>query len=298
MSELENNLRIVYEWLNKYTFGTVRVTRITLQRISDANASQAAAGMAYYAFFSLFPLLLFLIVGSSFWIENEIAHEGVMQFIRNMFPTAQQLIEANIKQVLQLRGAVGLISVLGFLWSSSSFFSILTRNINQAQPEYARRNFFEDRALALAMIGILALLLALSIISSTLTNILPTIDLFYINGTPLHKTDFWRYFVNAIPFLTTLLLLIALYRYVPKKKMGWNGVLIAGPIAAIAWQAITKAFSWLLQQGLVRYELVYGSLGTVVALMFWIYLISYITLFGAHLSAVIDEKSGKRINFS
>jgi len=38
----------------------------------------------------------------------------------------------------------------------------------------------------------------------------------------------------------------------------------------------------------VQYELVYGSLSTVVALMFWIYLISSITLFGAHLSAVID----------
>jgi len=51
---------------------------------------------------------------------------------------------------------------------------------------------------------------------------------------------------------------------------------------------ITRIFSWVLAKGLVQYELVYGSLSTVVALMFWIYLISSITLFGAHLSAVID----------
>ena len=51
---------------------------------------------------------------------------------------------------------------------------------------------------------------------------------------------------------------------------------------------VTKLFSWVLANGLVKYELVYGSLSTVVALMFWIYLISSITLFGAHLSAVID----------
>lgn len=295
-NSVEKKLRIVYEWLNKRTFGAVRIVRITLQRFSDANAPQAAAGMAYYAFFSLFPLLLFLVVGASFWIENEVAYDWVMQSIHNVLPlpTAQQLIKANIQQVLQLRGAVGLIGLIGFLWSSLSFFSILTRNINRAQPEYAKRNFFEDRALALGMIGVLALLLALSMLSNTLTNILPNIDLFYINGTPLHETALWRYLINTIPFITTLLLLYSLYRYVPKNKMGWYGVLIAGTIAAVAWQAATKIFSWLLQEGLVKYELIYGSLGTVVALMFWIYLISFITLFGAHLSAVIDEKLGKR----
>jgi len=46
-----------------------------------------------------------------------------------------------------------------------------------------------------------------------------------------------------------------------------------------------------LTGGLVSYELVYGSLGTVVALLFWIYLSATITLFGAHLSAVIDRRN-------
>jgi len=50
----------------------------------------------------------------------------------------------------------------------------------------------------------------------------------------------------------------------------------------------------VLSRGLVRYELVYGSLGTIVGLMFWIYLISTITIFCAHLSAVIELKWGKR----
>jgi uncharacterized BrkB/YihY/UPF0761 family membrane protein len=44
---------------------------------------------------------------------------------------------------------------------------------------------------------------------------------------------------------------------------------------------------------LVRYELVYGSLGTVVALMLWIYLGSWIAFFGAHLSAAIAQGRGE-----
>jgi membrane protein len=45
----------------------------------------------------------------------------------------------------------------------------------------------------------------------------------------------------------------------------------------------------MISLGFIRYEVIYGSLGTVLALMFWIYLICSITLIGAHLSAVLEE---------
>jgi membrane protein len=60
--------------------------------------------------------------------------------------------------------------------------------------------------------------------------------------------------------------------------------------ASIAWKAVTAGFSWYLRSGLGRYQLVYGSLGTIVALLFLIFIISMITLFGAHLCAAIDHK--------
>jgi len=59
--------------------------------------------------------------------------------------------------------------------------------------------------------------------------------------------------------------------------------------AALAWELSTNGFTWLLSSGLVHYELVYGSLGAIIALLFWIYLISWILLFGAYLTAAIDE---------
>jgi membrane protein len=250
--------------------------------------------MSYYAFFSLFPLLLFMVVGASYVLQVQSAYDYIMNQVFMVLPTAQAVIDANLQQVLQSRGAVGLISLVGFLWSSTSFFAILTRNINRANPNYKPRNFIEDRALALGMIGLLALLLGLSLLSNTLTNIIPQINLFFIGGKPLHETVVWRYLIKLIPVAITLMMFIGLYRFIPKKKIGWTGVLIAAPIATIGFQLATRLFTWVLSRGLVRYELVYGSLGTIVGLMFWIYLISTITIFCAHLSAVIELKWGKR----
>ena len=288
--QIEKSVRIAYEWLNDRTYGAARVLRIAIYNYGESNATQSAAGMAYYAFFSLFPLLLFMIVGASYILEVQSAYDYVIENVYRVLPTAQNLIDANLQQVLDSRGAVGLLGLVGFLWSSTSFFSILTRNINRANPNSTKRGFFEDRAVALGMIGLLALLLALSFVSNTLTGLLPKIDILAIRGTPIHETIIWRYFIKLIPFFITLFLLIALYRYIPKEKVGWQGVLIAAPLAASIWQVVTKLFTLMIQMGLVRYELIYGSLGTLASLLFWLYLISLITIFGAHLSAVIDLK--------
>ena len=287
---IEKALRTAYEWLNDRTYGSVRILRIAIYYYSESNATQSAAGMAYYAFFSLFPLLLFMILGASYILEVQSAYDYVIENVYRVLPTAQNLIDANLQQVLDSRGAVGLLGLVGFLWSSTSFFSILTRNINRANPNSTKRGFFEDRAVALGMIGLLALLLALSLLSNTITGLLPEIDIISIQGTPIHETIIWRYFIKLVPYFITLFLLIALYRYIPKEKVGWQGVLIAAPLAALLWQGVTKIFTWMIQEGLVRYELIYGSLGTLASLLFWLYLISLITIFGAHLSAVIDLK--------
>ncbi len=70
-----------------------------------------------------------------------------------------------------------------------------------------------------------------------------------------------------------------------KRRAAFWGALVA----ALAWEVAANGLAWYLKSGLVQYELVYGSLGAVVALMFWIYLSSWITLFGAHLSAAIAQ---------
>lgn len=294
LEKIERYLRRVYLWMNDKSGGFVRILRITIDRFGEANSTQAAAGMSYYAFFSLFPLLLFLVVGASYVLQVQSAYDYIMNQVFMVLPTAQAVIDANLQQVLRSRGAVGLIGLVGFLWSSTSFFAILTRNINRANPNYKPRNFLEDRALALGMIGLLALLMGLSLLSNTLTSIIPQFDLFFVGGKQLHETIVWRYLIKLIPNAINLLLFIGLYRFIPKKKIGWTGVLIAAPIATILFQLATRLFTWLLSKGMVRYELVYGSLGTIVGLMFWIYLISTITIFCAHLSAVIELKWGKQ----
>ena len=73
--KIEKKLRIIYEWINDRTYGAVRILRIALYNYGESNSTQSAAGMAYYAFFSLFPLLLFFVVGASYILEVQSAYD-------------------------------------------------------------------------------------------------------------------------------------------------------------------------------------------------------------------------------
>ncbi len=282
-------IKLAYRKLNRRSNGTIRILRIVLDRLGKAQSTQAAAAMSFYAFFSLFPLLLLLIGIASFWLNNEEAYRKVIEISSQLLPTAHSLIEANVQQVVELRGASGSLGVVGFLWSSSSFFAVFARNLNRAQNA-PKRNFLEDRAIALGLVLLLAVFFGLSLFSSTVATFLPSFDIVLWDGQLLQETILWRYFLQLIPIVVSFGLFIILYRYVPKKRVRMKSVLISSAFTTIGWQIATKLFSYLINLGYIQYELIYGSLGTVVALMFYIYLISYITLIGAHLSAVLEEK--------
>jgi len=287
-SRFAARLRIAYIKLNERTHGYLRIFRILWHRVGESNTAQSAASLAFYAFFSLFPLLLVTIGMISFWMANEVAFEKVVQLISQLLPFGRSLIETNLREMMALRGASGSIGFIGYLWSSSSFFSILSRNLNAALHAPAR-NYFQNRVIAILIVLLLIILFGLSLLSSTLVNVLPEINILKINGIPIQDTKLWKNFLRIIPLLASFVFFMLLYRYVPGKKIRKKSMLITSAFTSLGWALASRIFTWMLATGFVRYEVVYGTIGTILALMFWIYLICFVTLVGAHLSAVLEE---------
>jgi membrane protein len=291
MMDLTDRLETAFRWADKLSGGVLGVLKDALQRFGDARASQAAAGMAYYALFSLFPLLLSLVAAGSFILESEEAYRQAVGLVKEAIPISQELIEGNFQQVLRLRGPVGVVGLIGSLWSASGFFTTLAYHINRAWPEAELRNFFERRLVALGMVGSLAGLLALSLVLSAALNLLPRLQVPLWGGVSVYETPLWAVLSNFVPWLFTLSLFLGLYLWVPNAPVERSAALWGALIAAVAWEVAANAFAWYLSSGLARYRVVYGSLGTVVALMLWIYISSWIILFGAHLSAAIAQRA-------
>ncbi|MEW5957508.1 MAG: YihY/virulence factor BrkB family protein [Chloroflexota bacterium] len=269
--------------------GVIGILISTLRSFSHARGAEAAASIAYYALFSLFPLLIFLVVLGSLVLESEQVQRQVLNFVAEVFPASQDLVARNIQQVLRLRGAVGLIGIVGLLWSATAVFSALVRNINRAWHTAPPRNFLIGRLMALTMVGGLAVLLLLSFLATTAIRLLSHFEFLLWGGVPITQTSTWAILSRLIPWLLTFLIFQGLYRWVPNTEVKWSEAFWGALFATTAWEFTKAAFRWYISSGLASQQLVYGSLGAVIALLVWIYLSSLITLLGAHLSAAITH---------
>jgi len=277
----------LYRRTDRSTGGILGILVDAGRRFTDVRAAQATASIAYYAVFSLFPLLLVLIAGGSFVLESEQVQEQVLDFATEVFPVAQPLIARNIQRVLELRGTVSIVALVGLLWSATGVLTVLAYNINRAWPQASPRNFVKSRLVALGMFVGLVVLLALSSIAGTVLDVLARFHVPLWGGRAMDGTPLWAVLSGVVLRLFAFLALVGLYRWVPNTTVRWREAFWGALVATLAGEIATKAFTWYLSSGFVQYELVYGSLATVVALMLWIYIGSLIVLFGAHLTAAV-----------
>jgi membrane protein len=285
--KLQAKARTFYEQTDRLSGGVLGILVGSVQSFLDDHAAGAAASMAYYALFSLFPLLLFLVGFVSSVLEDEPVQQLVLDSVEKVLPTSQDLVKGNIEQALLVRGTVKIAGTIGLLWSATAFFSILTHNLDQAWHTAKARNFLFKRLVALAMVASLAGLLILWVISTTVFSLLPWFEVPILGDIVIYQTYSWSILSRLIPWFVIFVTFLNLYRWVPNTKVRWWEAVWGAVVAATGWEITKEIFGWYLTSGLARYQLVYGSLGAVVALMLWIYLSNLIVLFGAHISATV-----------
>ncbi len=280
-----------YQNANHLSRGRLDVLKRALATFSNARGAHSAAGLAYYAIFSLFPLMLAFIAVGSYFLDSKEVYQGVTRFVQGILPVSRNLINENLQEVLNARGTVGLISLVTLFWSASNVFINLAYDINLAWPEASRRNYLQTRLLGLRMIAGLSVLLVLSVVLSWIATLIPFLNMDTASPQSLRL---FALLSNLGAWLTIFLLYLALYYWVPTVNVSGTASFWAALTASIGWQLATVGFSWYLNSGLEQYQLIYGSIGTIIALLFLIFLVSLITLFGAHLCAAIDRWEKER----
>jgi membrane protein len=286
-------IKEVYQNINHLSGERFSILVSAIKTFTEKQAAQASASLAYYALFSIFPLLLVFIAMGSFFLDRNQVFATVTQFIQQALPISKQAINENLHNILEQRGTAGIISILTLLWSASGMFTSLAYNINLAWPHASRRNFLQNRLVGFWMILGLIGLIILSLILSWITNRLPFMN--FDTGSFLNVV--LLRIVSAFgSWLMIFLLFLTLYHWIPNLHVPWNASFWSALIASLTWKAVTAGFSWYFNSSLGQYQLVYGSLGAIVAFLFMIYIISSITLFGAHLSAAIDGWEKQRVS--
>jgi membrane protein len=244
----------------------------TAHAYSTDHCATFAAALSYYALLSIFPLMLFLLAMiDTFGVKPDTAVRYVTSFMGNNLPISATVLRDSLQQV----------SALGFIWSATGVFEMLQLSISRAFRVQQPRPLWRRRLTSLAMVLGVSVIFGLSMLLTT------SIRLGVHYGVVQRHDLFTEWLPPILATILSALVLGMLYRYIPNdRSIRWRHVWIPALTAAILWEIAKLIFSWYLTNYALL-NMVYGSLGTVVAIMLWGYTTAVILLFGAEATAVI-----------
>lgn len=286
--EVQDRLRYFYLKLNKRLGGSLGVLRHAFNNFNLVHAAEASASLAYYGLFSIFPLLLAVVSIGSIFLEGELVKVELLEIITQWIPVSADAVNSQVTTVLNLRGPVTVVAIISLLWSGSNVFEKVIVNVNRAFPQGSRPGFFKSRGMALLIIVVMILLFGTSLLISTVVEIFPAAEnaLF---GKLISSARAWIEVLQIAPLVLKFFLFLAVYSWIPQSaSILFKARLIGALVTAVLWELSSRLLGWAISSGFTNYEIIYGSLASIMALMFWLYLSSYILFFGAHLVHAVD----------
>lgn len=271
--------------------GSAAVLRASFVHVGESNLSLVSAGVAFFSMLSLFPALAALIALLGL-ISDPVVVVAQLEDIRGLLPDdVYDIINAQVVSLVTASsdrlGWAGIISVALALWSARAGVSAMITGLNAVYDEPNRNtamHYIRALLLTVALVGV-GIVALLSLVVTPI--ILAFIPLGFI-GTLL--IDSLRWIVAVVVLFAGIGLL---YRFGPNRSTARIEWLSVGAIVAVVfWVILSVGFSYYVAN-FGNYNQVYGSIGAVIAMLVWLWISSFLVLFGAALNAQIEQRAVK-----
>lgn len=247
-----------------------------------------AAAISYFALFSLFPLTLLAAAVFGIVLRDTDIQQRVLDGIVDAIPVNAPSISNSLRALANLGPTLSVIALIGTLWTASALASAVRGALDIVFDVEERRPLLRAKLLDyLILLGVGVLFLA-SLILTTGWRIAETQaderwGLFDGNLKWL-----WDLGALAIPAAITFLMFLLMYRAMPHRRTRLKHVWPGALLAAVGFEVAKAGFATYVAH-FTNYDVVYGSLGGVIALLFWVYVSANILLYGAEVSAEVSH---------
>lgn len=246
-----------------------------------------AAELAFWFLLGFFPMLLSVTSMVSMTSLAPGSQGTLMQYVGEVLPSAATSL---VRHVLAQTtgGGRAWFSLLFALWASSSATAGLIETLNTVYDLKESRPWWKYRLIAVALAVAMGVLLTSALITVMygpviLHKIAPGSAPFYV----------WRIAQWPAAAFLLIVALLGLYRFAPNmREQKWKWLVPGSIVAAVIWIAVSVLFK-LYVHHFGHFGLLYGSLGTLIILMFWFYLSGIAILVGGELNAVLEDSAAQ-----
>jgi membrane protein len=244
--------------------------------VREENVPLMAAGIAYYAFASLLPLLLLVLLVAALVDRQGIANR-VVDAVSGFAPAAGGLLEAAIESAGQGTG-VSVIGVVVLLWGALKVFRGLDTAFSEIYDTSAEVTVLDQLRDGLVVLASLGLALAATVAVGVVVTVVPL-------------GQFARFAPIAVLLIGLALAFFPMYYVFPTADVTPKGVLPGVVFAAVGWTVLQALFQVYVRIG--GQSETYGLLGGVLVLVTWLYFGGLLVLVGAVLNAVREGYAGR-----
>jgi membrane protein len=264
--------------------GAGRFLLQTAKCYSADHAGSYAAAIAYYTLFSIFPLAVCLLSIGGYFLSNAQRQQLVQRLTSALGGASTSTVAQQVNTVSHGRAGLGIVGLIGALWSASAVFAAIRTGLNVVWNRENPHPWLQQRLLDLLGVLGLALVLLLALLA---TGAVSYVDAFAVDllghGAGGAVTAALSLLLTLLPAVLVFLAFGLLYIRAAPPRLGWRHVWPGALLAAAGFMALSFLFG-LYVRFFGHYDKVYGSLGAVVAFLFYAYLVGSLLLFGAELS--------------
>jgi membrane protein len=259
--------------------------------IGEDRVMLVAAGVTFYCLLAIFPAIAALVAIYGFFSDPASISSQADKLSGVIPGGALDVIRTQMNQVAsQGPSKLGVAFFIGFLvslWSANAGIKSLFDALNLVYDEAEKRAliWLNLVSLAFTVAAILFILVAIGCIAA-----LPAVASSQLQVTTALIAQMVRW---PILFIVVGIGITLVYRYGPSRaEPQWRWITWGSAFAAIAWIAVSIAFSWYAAN-FASYNKTYGSLAAVVVFMTWLWLSITVILLGAEIDAEMEHQTAR-----
>jgi len=248
------------------------------KKFSEDQSTNLASMIAFWAFFSIFPLLLVLVTLLGFLLPAD-TKTSVLHQVAEYFPLL------NTSSISGLTGSwwALIIGIVTALWSGSAVVRTTQQAFNSVWeiPIHQRPKLVEQVLRSIFVLATIGVGLVLSVFITG-----------FVSGASntLHLAWFGHVIGYLIAIALDIGLFIAAFRMLTDRDLSTRDVLPGALLSGVVFWILQSLSSLIISHYLSNAQSTYGTFATVITMLWWFYITSIVTLLGAQLNVVLKER--------
>lgn len=269
------------------------VLRDSSSRFQRHRCTTAAAAIAFHVLFSVFPLILLVTAILGVQMHTAAARQQIVDGLLNVLPldpSAADQIDHLLISATNNLATIGIVGAIGLVWSASGMLGSVRGAMELAwEGQSGTRPFLHGKLVDVILLGIVVSIVLSSFLAGLVLSVVPQVSIDAL------RPDSWTGDIAAIvrsslapafSILTSGVIFVLAYKFLPRPRPALRYAVAGAVIASVLLELARRVFSIYVDH-VATYDIVYGSIGSIIVFLFFVYIAAIVSLFGAEFGASV-----------